>query len=98
MLEIKKLCLISMTLKEKDGVKVKVLVIQLCSTLCNPMDCSLPGSTIHGILQARILKWVTVPFPGDLPDPGSSLGSPHCHWGCFTCQFYYLSPQGNPHW
>ena len=74
------------------------IVPSLCPTLCNPMDCSLPGSTIHGILQARILKWVTVPFPGDLPDPGSSLGSPHCHWGCFTCQFYYLSPQGNPHW
>ena len=62
MLEIKKLCIISMTLKEKDGVKVKVLVIQLCSTVCNPKDCSLPGSTVHGILQARILEWVTVPF------------------------------------
>ena len=45
-----------------DGVKVKVLVIQLCSTVCNAMDCSLPGSAIHGILQARILEWVTVPF------------------------------------
>ena len=62
MLEIKKLCIISMTLKEKDGVKVKVLVIQLCSTVCNPKDCRLPGSTVHGILQARILEWVTVPF------------------------------------
>ena len=35
-------------------LKVKVLVVQLCLTLCDPMDCSLPGSSIHGILQARI--------------------------------------------
>ena len=33
-------------------------VTHLCLTLCNPMDCSLPGSSIHGILQARILEWV----------------------------------------
>ena len=36
--------------------------IQSCSTLCNPMDCSLPGSSIHGILQARILEWVATAF------------------------------------
>ena len=36
--------------------KVKVLVAQLCPTLCNPMDCSQTGSSVHGILQARILK------------------------------------------
>ena len=35
---------------------------QLCLTLCDPMDCSLPGSYVHGILQARILEWVAVPF------------------------------------
>ena len=33
-----------------------------CSTLCNPMDCSLQGSSVHGILQARILKWIVFPF------------------------------------
>ena len=36
----------------------EIEVAQLCSTLCNPMDCSLPGSSIRGILQARILEWV----------------------------------------
>ena len=41
---------------------VKVLVAQLCPTLCNPVDCSLAGSSVHGILQARILGWVAVPF------------------------------------
>ena len=43
-------------------MKVKVLVAQSCLTLCNPMDCSPPGSFIHGILQARILEWVVIPF------------------------------------
>ena len=42
--------------------KVKVLVAQLCPTLCDPMDCSLPGSSVHGIFQARILEWVAIPF------------------------------------
>ena len=37
-------------------------VTQLCSTLCNPMDCSLPGSSIYGILQARVLEWVAISF------------------------------------
>ena len=34
---------------------------QLCLTICNPMDCSLPGCSVHGILQARILEWVAMP-------------------------------------
>ena len=37
-------------------------VAQSCPTLCNPMDCKLPGSSVHGILQARILGWVAIPF------------------------------------
>ena len=41
---------------------VCVLVAQLCPTLCNPMDCSLPSSSVHGILQARVLEWVATPF------------------------------------
>ena len=39
-----------------------MLVTRSCLTLCNPMDCSPPGSTVHGILQARILEWVAMPF------------------------------------
>ena len=53
-----------------------VLVNQSCLTLCDPMDSSLPGSSVHGILQARILDWVAIPFPRDLPDPGIKPGSP----------------------
>ena len=43
-------------------IKVKVKVSQSCPTLYNPMDCSLPGSSVHGILQARILERIAVPF------------------------------------
>ena len=44
--------------------------LQPCPTLCDPMDCSQVGSSVHGILQARILDWVAIPPPGDLLDPG----------------------------
>ena len=39
---------------------VLCLVAQSCTTLCNPMDCSLPGSSVHGILLGRILEWVAI--------------------------------------
>ena len=38
----------------------KVLVTQSCPTLCDPMDCRLPGSSVHGILQTRILEWIAI--------------------------------------
>jgi len=41
---------------------VKVLVTQLCLTLCDPVDCTVPGSSVHGLLQARILESVAIPF------------------------------------
>ena len=63
-------------LEDFHYVKVKVLVTQSCLTLCNPMDYSLPGSSVHGILQAGILEWVPFPSPGDLPDPGIKPMSP----------------------
>jgi len=47
-----------------------------CLTLCDPMDHSPPGSSVHGILQARILEWVAIPFSRDLPNPGIATGSP----------------------
>ena len=43
-------------------MKAKVLVTQWWPSLCNTMDRSLPGSSVHGILQARILEWVPIPF------------------------------------
>ena len=53
-----------------------VLVTQLCLTLCDPLDCSLPGSSVHGISQARVLEWVAISSLGDLPDPVIEPGSP----------------------
>ena len=54
----------------------EVLVAQLCPTLCHPMNCSLPGSSIHGILQARILEWVAIPFSRGSSRPRDWPGSP----------------------
>ena len=51
--------------------KVKVKVIQSCLTLCDPMDY-----TVHGFLQARILEWVAIASPGNLPNPGIEYRSP----------------------
>ena len=47
-----------------------------CLTLCDPVDCSPPGSSVHGILQARVLEWVAILFSRDLSDPGIESGSP----------------------
>ena len=46
--------------------KVCVLVAQLCLTLCNPMDCCLLGSSVHKMLQARILEWIAIPFSREI--------------------------------
>ena len=48
--------------KQRRSEKVKVIVNQLCLNLCDLTDCSLPGSSVHGILQARILEWVDIPL------------------------------------
>ena len=80
--------------KEWDTTEVTystVTVTQSRPTLCNPMDSSLPGSSIHGILQARILSGLPFPSPGDLPNPGMESRSP-------TLQVDYLpaEPQWKP--
>ena len=66
------------------------LVAQLCLTLCDPMECSPPGSSLHGILQARIQGWVAIPFlQGIFPIQGSNL---HLQHGKGI--LYHLSHQG----
>ena len=49
--------------------------LQLCPALRDPMDCSHTVSSVHGLLQERILKWVAIPPPGNLPNPGIRPGS-----------------------
>ena len=66
-------------------------VAQSCLTPCDPMDCSLPGSSLHGIFQARTLKWGAISYSrGGLPDPGvepMSLVSP-----AWAGRFFTTSP------
>ena len=73
--------------------KMKVLVIQLSLTLCDPMD-STPGSSVHGILQARILKWAAVSSSRGSPQPrGQTKVLPHCRQ-----ILYRMSHQGSYFW
>ena len=51
--------------------KVKVKSFSQCPTLCNPVDYNPPGSSVHGILQARILEWVAMPFSRGSSQPRS---------------------------
>ena len=57
-----------------------VLVEQSCLTLCDPMDCSPPGSSVCGILQARILEWVSIPFSRCV-----------CVLSCFSCSWLFAT-------
>ena len=65
---------------------VCVLVTRSCPTLCDPTDCSPPGSSVHGILQERILEWVATSF---------SRGS-YQPWDCLQADSLPLSHQGSP--
>ena len=79
--------MLRMTMHES---KVKVLFAQLCLTLCNPKDCRPPGSSIHGILWARILEWVTIPFSRE-----SFQTRDQTQVSCIAGRFFYhLSHQG----
>ena len=55
---------------------MKVKVAQLCLTLCDPVDCSLPSFSVHRILQARILEWVAVSFSRGISHSGMEPGAP----------------------
>ena len=73
------------------GVRARS-VTKLCPTPCNPLDCSPPGSSVHGISQARILEWVTVPFSrGSFRLRGLNHASPALAGGFFTDE-----PPGKP--
>ena len=59
-------------------------IAQLCPTLCDPMDCSLPGSLVHGIFQAWILEWVAIAFSRESSWPGDQTGVPRTADRLFT--------------
>ena len=66
-------------------------VAQSCLTLCNPVDCSLPGSSLHGILQARILEWVSISF-----SRVSSRLRDRAHVSCTAGKHLTSEPPGKP--
>ena len=74
-------------------LKMKVVVGQLCSIVCNPMDCILPGSSVHGILQARILEWVAFPF-----SKGSSQPRDRTCVSCIVRQILYCLSHQSPYY
>ena len=83
--------IVSRILRVSLGVCV-CSVAQPCLTLCDPMNCSSPSSSVHGIFQARTLEWAAFPFPGDLPNPGTKpIASPELTGRVFT-----TVPSGKP--
>ena len=58
---------------------------------CDLMDCSLPGSTVHGISQTRILEWLAISLTGDVPNPGIKPESP-----ALQVDSLLTEPLGNP--
>ena len=64
---------------------------QSCLTFCGPMDCSPPGSYVHGIFQARIVEWVAISLPANLPHPGiESCLLCLLHWQVYCLHLRHL--------
>ena len=77
--------------------KVKVLVAQLCPTLCDLMHCSVPESSVHEILQTRILEWVAILFSRGSSQSRDPIRSPAFQTDFILfIYFYHLSHQGKP--
>ena len=76
-------------------VKSESKVAQLCPTPSNPMDCSLPGSSVHGIFQARVLEWGAIAFSIESPIPFLIFShSPHdlkIQFIIYLILYFYLS-------
>ena len=68
----------------KGTMRVLCLVAQSCATLCDPMDCSPPGFSVRGILQARILEWVAIPSSRGSSQTGDRMQVSHVAGGFFT--------------
>ena len=79
---------------------VVVVSIVLCGSvtksspiLCDPMDCSLPGSSVYGIFQARVLEWVTISFSRRSSQPRDQT-----HVSCLAGRFFTTEPPGKPNY
>ena len=69
-----------------------MVVAQLCLTLCDPLDCSPPGSSVHGILQGKILEWVAILFSRRSSQPRDQTQSPVLQAASLPSE-----PPGKPH-
>ena len=91
-------CLIAALKMDEVALSVRAKLLQSCLTLWDPMDCSLPGSSAHGVLQARILEWVAMPS-----SRGSSQPRNPTHISCLFRLLHWqagslpIEPSGNPH-
>ena len=103
--QFKKSCHLTVCPVNEYGLSLHLLylcskLLQLCPTLCGPMDCSTPGSSVHGISQVRILVWVAIPFSRGSSQPRGTR-TPHLlcllHWEAASL---LLVPPGKPkgHW
>ena len=85
----------SVSLNKLPGHLCEVLcyccLVKVISNSCDPMGCILPGPSVHGISQARLMERVPFPSPGDLPDPGMEPVSP-----ALAGMFFITKSQGKP--
>ena len=83
-----------MIISPSHSSNYQVLVTESCPTLCDPMDCITPGSSVHVTLQARILEWVTTPFSRGSSSPRDQTPVSHIAETFFYCR----SHQGRPNY
>ena len=70
--------------------------LQSCPTPCDPMDCSLPGSSVHGILEARVQEWVAMPFSSGSFQPRDQTQVSEIAGSFFFFFFFTTEPSGKP--
>ena len=69
---------------DRSDLAAAAAVIQLCLTLCHPMDCSPPGTSAHRLLQVRMMKWVAIPFSKGSSQPRDQTQVSHIAGRFFT--------------
>ena len=77
--------------QKADGILSLIFCVRACSVIYDPMDCSLPGSSVQGILQARIVEWVAISYSRGSSQPGIEPWSP-----ALAGRFFTTAPPGKP--
>ena len=74
-------------------VKSESEVAQSCLTVSDPVDCSLPGSSTHGIFQARVLEWGAIAFSNDYPTVSKKQKDPMTEKSLLSAVLYFFHPE-----